>query len=113
MQRLYVSISGHMSMNLALIPARLSAAKETCLVVWKVTAITYPLTQHVVLARNAKEVNILRVSGNGLSYFILQSRFEDFIRIYLEYPITPSLKRRPVFLFILFDLLMLYNFGSE
>src|SRR6267378_5500255 len=92
-KRLDVPVYSHMSMDFSFSPTAFVAPKQPRLVIGEISAVTHPVSQHVILARDAKEMNICRSSRDGPFYFIAQLRPDDLISVDLKHPFMFALRQ--------------------
>src|SRR5882672_4942416 len=97
-ERFDVPFYFHMSMDFSFSPTAFVASEQTRLVIREVSAVTHPLSQHVILARDAKEVNICRSGRDGPFYFITQLRPDNLVGVDLQHPFVFALRQGPIFL---------------
>src|SRR6266481_2090700 len=97
-ERFDVPVYSYMSMDFSFNPTTFVASEQPRLVIREVSAVTHPLAQHVILARDAKEVNICRSGCDRPFYFIAQPRPDNLVGVDLQHPFVVALRQSPILL---------------
>src|SRR5258708_26801378 len=97
-ERFDVPVYSHMSMDFSFSPTAFVAFEQTSMVIGEVSAVTHPLSQHVILARDTKEVNICRSACDRPFYFIAQPRPDNLVGVDLQHPFVIALRQSPILL---------------
>jgi hypothetical protein len=85
-------------MDFSFVPTTLIAPEQTSLIIWKVTAIAKPTPEHVILAWNAKQIDVGRCGCNRTLYFLFKAGPQCFVAVDLKHPFMFALGNGPILL---------------